>query len=72
LILGGARGEVSEWPKSFSNWAHEDVSMMAEIALLLTMGLYCKKLLVMAKLHPKKLFLTPTLFFVFLVSIWCP
>jgi hypothetical protein len=67
LILGGARGEVSEWPKSFSNWAHEDVSAMAEIALLLTMGL-----LVMAKLHPKKLFLTPTLFFAFLISIWCP
>lgn len=45
---------------------------MAEVAPLPTMGLYCKKLLAMAKFHPQKLFLTPTLFFVFLISIWCP
>jgi len=55
-------GRSPQWLKSLLNWACEEVSTMVKVAPLPTMGLYCKKLLAMAKFHPKKLFFTPTLF----------
>ncbi len=50
-----------------SSW---EVLAIVKLTPLLAMGFRCEKLSVMANLHPEKLFLTPTFFFVILISIF--